>query len=214
MDKILKSITIVGCGPGHVDYLTPAARKAAERAEVLVGAEHLLQLFPPTRCQRITVGGAMAAVLDQIELLLTRQICILVSGDCGLFSLAQLVIARFGRENCRLIPGISSVQLAFSRLALSWHTALLISAHGRLPQQTAVELCQYDRIALLAGNAAAIEWTAARLDELVDDYVAISCENLSLNQEMIRQFDDGEALRCTTFPSRTIILLLKRELLS
>ena len=39
------AIVIVGCGPGSPDYLTPLARRAVERAEVLVGASRLLDLF-------------------------------------------------------------------------------------------------------------------------------------------------------------------------
>ncbi len=41
-----QSISIVGCGPGSLDYLTPAALRAIEEAEVLVGAIRLLDLFP------------------------------------------------------------------------------------------------------------------------------------------------------------------------
>lgn len=209
----MKPIIIVGCGPGAADYLTAAARKAVEGAEILVGADHLLALFPAVGSRRIEVTGSMTAVLDQLEPLLEQQICVLVSGDSGLFSLAQLVIRRFGRENCRVIPGISSVQVAFSRLALSWNLALLISAHGRLPEETTADLLNYDRIALLAGDSNAIGWAAERLDELGSNYLVVSCENLTLEDEMTRQFNGGDDLRRAKFLSRTILLFLKRELL-
>lgn len=210
----MKPIDIVGCGPGGSDYLTTVAQQAVKKAEVLVGAEHLLALFPDSEAEKIAVRGTMSDVLDQLEPLRKKQICVLVSGDSGLFSLAQLVIRRFGRNNCRVIPGISSVQVAFSRLALSWSAALLISAHGRLPQETTADLKRYDRIALLAGDRAAITWVADRLDELGDEYVVVSCENLTLEDENIRQFESGDCLRLTEFASRTIFLLLKRELLT
>ena len=38
-----------------------------------------------------------------------KNIAVLVTGDPGIFSLARLVIERFGREQCRVIPGISSI---------------------------------------------------------------------------------------------------------
>lgn len=210
----MKPIDIVGCGPGGSDYLTTVAHQAVKAAEVLVGADHLLALFPDSRGEKIAVRGTMGDVLDQLEPLRKKQICVLVSGDSGLFSLAQLVIRRFGRDNCRVIPGVSSVQVAFSRLALSWSSALFISAHGRLPKETTADLKCYDRIALLAGDNTAINWTADRLDELGDKYLVASCENLTLEDENIRQFDSGEQLRQSDFPSRTILLLLKRELLA
>ena len=91
----MKPIVIVGCGPGNADYLTVAALNAVEDAEVLVGADHLLTLFPAVGSRRIEVTGSMTAVLDQLEPLLDQQVCVLVSGDSGFFSLAQLVISRF-----------------------------------------------------------------------------------------------------------------------
>ncbi len=42
----MKNIIIAGCGPGHEDYLRQATRQAVITAEVLVGTQHLLDLFP------------------------------------------------------------------------------------------------------------------------------------------------------------------------
>ncbi len=209
----MNKIVIAGCGPGHEDYVSVMTQKAVTQAEVLVGAQHLLDLFPQMRCQQIVVRGLMAGILEQIEALADKKICVLVSGDTGLFSLARLVVNRFGRENCQLIPGISSVQVAFARLALDWSDALLISAHGRVPQVNTAELAHYDKITLLAGDDSAVCWAADRLTELGTDYVAVSCENLTLTTEIIREFADAESLRQTSLPSRTILLLLKKELL-
>ena len=209
----MKNIVIAGCGPGHEDYVGQATRKAVITAEVLVGAQHLLDLFPQAACQQIVVRGSMAGVLDQMEALDEKKICVLVTGDCGLFSLARLVVNRFGREQCNLIPGVSSVQVAFARLALDWSDALLISAHGREPKVNVSKLLRYDKIALLAGDDRAISWAADRLAELGGEYMAVSCENLTLTTEVIREFNDAELLRQASLPARTILLLLKRELL-
>jgi len=209
----MNKIVIAGCGPGHEDYVSVLAQKAVAQAEVLIGAQHLLDLFPQVGCQRIVVRGSMAVILEKMAALANKKICVLVSGDTGLFSLARLVVKRFGRNNCQLIPGISSVQVAFARLALAWSDALLISAHGRIPQINTAELAHYDKIALLAGDDAAVRWAADRLTELGTDYVAISCENLTLATEEIREFSDAESLRQDSLPVRTILLLLKKELL-
>ena len=209
----MKNIVIAGCGPGHEDYVGQATRKAVTTAEVLVGTQHLLDLFPQAACQQIVVRGPMAGVLDQMEALDEKKICVLVTGDCSLFSLARLVVNRFGRERCKLIPGISSVQVAFARLALDWSDTLLISAHGREPKEDVSELLRYDKIALLAGDDPAILWAADRLTELGAEYLAVSCENLTLTTEVIREFNDAELLRQARLPARTILLLLKKELL-
>ena len=46
-------IVIVGCGPGSPEYLTAAAIRAVQEAEVLVGAQRLLDLFPEHPGERI-----------------------------------------------------------------------------------------------------------------------------------------------------------------
>ncbi len=42
-------ITLVGCGPGSAELITPEAHKAIAHAEVLVGAPRLLDLFSEVR---------------------------------------------------------------------------------------------------------------------------------------------------------------------
>ena len=153
-----KAIIVAGCGPGHPDYVCPVVKNAVEGAQVLVGAPHLLDLFVHVACERIVVQGSMSASLDQVALLQGKKIVFLVSGDTGIYSLAQLVVRRFGRDNCQVLPGISSVQVAFARLALDWSDALLVSAHGRLPLISSDDLKKHPKIAILAGTADAVSW--------------------------------------------------------
>ncbi len=204
-------IVIVGCGPGHPDYLFPTAQREIEQAEVLVGAPHLLQLFPAVGQLRIAAKGGMTEALEQMEDLTNRRIVVLVSGDSGFYSLARMVIARFGRGNCRVIPGISSLQLAFSRLALEWSDALTLSAHGRIPQVADEVLDHFDKIAVLAGTREAIEWCADLLNRRGPDYLLVACEDLTLDSERIRHFVSADALLATEFASRTILILLKKD---
>ena len=129
-----QSISIVGCGPGSLDYLTPASLRAIEQAEVLVGAKRLLDLFAASPAERIVVSAEIGEVLDHIAVRADRQrIAVLVTGDPGLFSLAKPVIERFGRTRCRVIPGVSSVQTAFARIGVDWADARIISIHKEYP---------------------------------------------------------------------------------
>ncbi len=60
-------ISIIGCGPGSPDYVAPVARDAAIAAEVLVGTERLLDLFPGVSAERIACGTGLEEILDHIE---------------------------------------------------------------------------------------------------------------------------------------------------
>ncbi|MHC4221777.1 MAG: SAM-dependent methyltransferase, partial [Planctomycetota bacterium] len=97
MEITNKKITIVGCGPGSADYLTPAAKKAVANSQVIAGAQRLLDLFPDSSAQRIIVTGHITDALDQIQSAAKdKAVAVLVSGDPGLFSLSKSVISKFG----------------------------------------------------------------------------------------------------------------------
>lgn len=81
-------------------------------------------------------------------------------GDPGLASLAKLVLRRFGLHACEVLPGISSVQVAFARLGLDWLDARILSAHARLPLAVLGELSDYAKLAILAGHR--VRWRGWR----------------------------------------------------
>ena len=204
-------ITIVGCGPGALDHLPPVAHRAIAEADVLVGAGRLLALFPTMTAERIVVGANIPQLLDQMALRVGRvNIAVLVSGDPGVCSLAQPVIQRFGRENCRVIPGISSVQVAFARLGLDWFGARLLSAHERIPELDTADLRMQDKIAVLAGNAATTPWIAALAARLAGTHAVFVCQDLTLPEEQVRSLSPAE-LAASTLPSRTVVLFVRKE---
>jgi len=208
MDKE-KPILIVGCGPGAPDLLTPAARKAIEEAEVLVGTSHLLDLFPNHPAERIRVQADIPRTLEEIAVRLPRQkIAVLVTGDPGLYSLAQPVLKRFGREFCEILPGISSLQVAFARLGMDWVNARIIDAHGGDPDVDSALLAREDKIAIFVGRAEAIKWVANFVRAIGEGFTIYACENLTLEGEKIRQVK-AEDLRNLVVSSRTIVLLVK-----
>jgi precorrin-6y C5,15-methyltransferase (decarboxylating) CbiE subunit len=208
-------ILIVGCGPGSPEYLTEAARRAVGRANVLVGSRRLLELFADAAAERIVAGSDTAALVAEIDRRRAAgcRVAVLVSGDPGFYSLAQPVTARFGRAECEIVPGISSVQVAFARLGLDWIDARLLSAHGRTPEIAAEELRGCDKIAILAGSAAALGWSAQAADALRETHAAVLCENLTLDGERVAPVTPEELARSGA-GSLAIVLLVRRSQLA
>jgi cobalt-precorrin-7 (C5)-methyltransferase len=207
-------ITIIGCGPGSPDYITAAGLRAVEEAEVLVGAARLLRDFGVEGADRIKVGGDIAAALDEIDAVRNkRRVAVLVTGDPGLSSLARPVIRRFGREKCRVIPGVSSVQTAFARLGLDWLGAEIITAHGRRPDIDVGYLAGCDKIAVLAGEGGGLEWAGDVATALGSGYLTYLCQDLTLENERVEQVDAG---RLTALPRspRTVVIFIKEALLA
>ena len=206
----IKPITIVGCGPGSLDHLTPAALREIEQAQVLVGARRLLETFPQVEAVRIVVGADVQQALDALaERLGKGRIVVLVTGDPGLCSFARPVIRRFGHASCRVIPGISSVHAAFASVGADWLGAKIISAHGCAPSIDPASLVQEDKLAVLAGNPANAAWVEALAVTLLPTHDIFICENLTLPDESIRQIDTLH--RPMKLASRSILLLFRKE---
>lgn len=209
-----KKIIIVGCGPGAAEYITPAAQTAARKADVLIVSQRLKGLFPEIAAERIDSGTDVAGILDVMA---SRrddglQVVLLATGDPGIASLARPVIRRFSRENCEVIPGISSVQVAFARLGLDWQDVRIVTAHSRNPQVSAADLREARKIAILGGRPEAIAWTAGLIAELGGGRRVFLCEDLTLAGEQIRELSADE-LATLPVSTRAIVLILRGELL-
>ena len=203
-------ITIVGCGPGGFDYMTPAAYHAIQEADVLVGAHRLLAEFPGNAADRIPVGANVAAALDQLEPHRGKRVTVLVTGDPGLCSLAKPVVSRFGRAACRIIPGISSIQTAFARAGTDWLDARIINAHGGHPPVDPATLAGIPKLAVLAGHPKCRGWLNDVAATLGNGYRIVVCENLTLPDERVRSLTPAR-LKTYKMPSRCIILWIEKK---
>lgn len=211
-EERMKKIMIVGCGPGSPEHVTPAARAACDGADVLIGAKRILDLFPDGDAERIPVSADTAASLAAIESRCeTASVAVLVTGDPGVFSLSAAVIKKFGRGACEVIPGISSVQLAFARLGLDWADARIISAHHVKPADDFSGEGAPDKVAILSGKKESCGWIADMVEKFREPRAIFACENLGLEDERVARVDIEE-LRGGNFPSRTIIIAVKEEL--
>lgn len=139
-DKIIShKIIVAGIGPGNPAYMVPEAVQAIEKAQILVGGKRALAQFAASEAGKqktMAIGGDIPAVMDFIgENLVRQDVVVMVSGDPGYYSLLDALRRSFPQEAIQVIPGISSFQLAFARLALPWHEAELLSFHGRVPAE-------------------------------------------------------------------------------
>ncbi|MGB9660553.1 MAG: precorrin-6y C5,15-methyltransferase (decarboxylating) subunit CbiE [Moorellaceae bacterium] len=126
-----KWLTVVGVGPGDPSWLTPAAYQAVAEAEILVGGPRALHLFAFLDREKRVIDADLETLYQYLKQVRGRPTAVLVSGDPGLYSILGWLRARFPVEEIRVIPGISSVQLAFARLGRGWEGAIILSLHGR-----------------------------------------------------------------------------------
>ena len=128
MGKIL----IIGVGPGAREYVLPVALKRIKNANCLIGARRALDLFPEFKKEKICFDGRLSRVIPYLKKHREdKKIAVLVSGDPGLYSLAQTIAKQFKNNEYEVISGISSLQIAFARIGESWQDVKIISLHGR-----------------------------------------------------------------------------------
>lgn len=206
-------IVIAGCGPGSADYLTPLVCAAAAHADVLVGANRLLALFPAFAGIRLPVGADTGQLLDKIagHVEARKRVVVLVTGDPGICSLARPVIQRFGADRCRVIPGISAVQAAFAGLALDWTGARIVNAHAETPALSAKDLARENTIAVVGGNARTWPWVLALADALSRTHALNLCSEMGLPGESIRPLEPQEIMRLEPGAGMSILVWNRRK---
>lgn len=128
-------LDIVGIGPGNPAYLTLAGRDLIARADVVTGFRSVLNVVAEhIRGEQVVLdyrnqAEGMRAVAAALAA--GRRAVLCAHGDAN-FSGAELVA--LARETCgevRLLPGISSVQIACARAQLAMEETLFITFHKR-----------------------------------------------------------------------------------
>jgi len=120
------TLYIVGLGPGDTAYLTPAARSAIERADVVSGYKTYLELIPELLSGKETFSTGMRQETERCREALRRAaagatVALVCAGDAGIYGMAGLVLELQQVEgpegvNVEVVPGISAVQAAAARL--------------------------------------------------------------------------------------------------
>src|SRR5208283_535258 len=133
--KTLAKFYIVGAGPGSADYVTPAARKAVQEAQMVIGAECVLGLFrEDIKSQTLVltcenIDEALKCASGSAES--GKTVAVISTGDPGFSGLLGSVLRRSLGKNVgvTVIPGISSLLACAAKLCMPWDDAVLLTFH-------------------------------------------------------------------------------------
>lgn len=181
------NLSIVGVGPGAVEYLYPAARQVIEAADLIIGGQRNLELFQDSPGEKMVVRDNLAEICALIENNLpVKRIAVLVSGDPGLYSLMEYLKQRLGKTELAVWPGISSLQYFCSRIQRSWHDLYILSVHGREIPDLPGTILRYRRVFLFCGGDHTPDRLAAQLIKSGQPEAEFTVgENLSYPEERI-----------------------------
>ncbi len=184
-------VDIIGIGPGNEDYLLPLAKRKIQNADCLVGAKRHLDLFRGLNKENVIIDCHLGKAISYIKKYRAKKkICVLVSGDPGIYSFLSRLSQAFSPRDYTVVPGISAVQLAFSRLGQSWPDAKIISLHGRKVNNLASQVKDHPKVFLFTDRSFGPDKIAAYLlDNGITDRKATVFENLSYPNERIVRAD-------------------------
>jgi len=118
-------IYVVGTGPGSLDYLTPAARSAIEKSDVVVGYKTYLALIAPLVAGKEVISSSMMQEVDRVKKALDLAekggtVALVSGGDPGIYAMAGLVfdVARNldYKAEIQVIAGIAALNSCAERL--------------------------------------------------------------------------------------------------
>lgn len=138
LSKRSRKIILSGIGMGNTDGMTREAYHAFEEAEIIFGAERMLENLPG-KGVKVPYYRADDIISYLIEHPQYTKVAAAFSGDSGFYSGAQSMKKALEEANEKgilksettILPGISSVSALAARLGVSWNDAVLASIHGR-----------------------------------------------------------------------------------
>lgn len=184
---------VVGIGLDGLAGLNSTAIACLKTATVIGGSASHLRHVADFPVETLVMGQDIGAWLDQVAAKLHNQsVTVLASGDPLFYGLGRLLTERFERRSLRFYPHVSSVQLAFNRLGIPWQSAIVVSVHGRPPDQLEQALKQgKSPIGILTDP----QYTPGAIAHLVQtlrppvNYRLWVCSRLGGEQEQIEAID-------------------------
>lgn len=157
-------------------------------AVLVAGGGRHLEMLGVGRDRAVVLRGDLSGALERIGET-EGPVVVLASGDPGFFGIVRLLSGRFGREKLTVLPGLSSVALAFAGAGLSWDDAVTVSAHGRDPRR-ATNVCRaHPKVAVLTSPDFGPAELAGTLEGLGRSFIV--AEKLGQPDERVFHGDAG-----------------------
>ena len=209
----MRTLWLVGMGPGNPDYISPAARKALLSADVLIGAERLLDQLPEGACENRHMLTRAGDIIDMLAHSTWENAAVALSGDTGMFSGAKLLQQRAPEAlGCavRSIPAVGSASYFAAALGMPWQGWKTVSAHG-VDCDVVAEVQSNPQLFLVTGGSTPVQVICRILAEagLGGTHVFVG-EQLSYPEEKITQGTAAE-LALREFHPLSVMLCLRAQ---
>lgn len=228
-------VYVVGVGPGSGLYLTRAAEKIIDKAQLLIGGTRNIEFIRTSLGLKegqdtFVLGSDLASMMDQIEKNLDKDIVVLASGDPSIYGIADYINRTMsrqedpatetnripsqrdsiqGKENLVIVPGISSIQYAFSVFKIPMNDLYITSSHGRQPDYDFIFM--HDKLALVTDSKIGPRQIAQEVKDRGLDYSFYVGENLSYHNQRLTVGSADDILARDSYGMCLVILIRWRD---
>ncbi len=221
---------IIGVLDNGVHGLTADTLNIIQSANLVIGASRTLKLFSKqiAKAEQKDLTGHLKAVPVWItEALQAKlQVVVLATGDPLCHGIASYLYKKLPTAQLQIIPNISSIQLAFAQIGLSWQDAKIVSVHskdagdwtkGAGPEHGFYPLLQalfnHHKLAILTGPENTPDRIAKMLliENIANQFEISVAENLLCEDEKVLHGESVEFIADQSFNGNNIVILNRKQ---
>ena len=196
---------IIGVLDDGEKSLTPACLESIRQADVVIGGTRTLSLFEHIFSEHAVqhnLGGHLDRVPQWVSAAQDKgqRVIVLATGDPLCHGIGRYLIGKLGAKRCKVLPNLSTLQLACARLGLAWQQLRICSVHSRDAGEWQIgagpehsfypllqALCEHDLIAVFTSPENSPDRIARMLQQegLQDHFSFSVAENLLREDERI-----------------------------
>lgn len=172
-----------------------------------------LPTYPLGKIIKITpLAEAVQAIASALD---RGDVAVLASGDPLFFGIGEILGRHFASSRITVLPALSAMQLAFSRLTLPWQDARFLSLHGRKSLHIASQILPFRKVCILTDNVNTPGVIASKLLDQVtvgqrDAFTVFVGEDLGNSGERITMGSLSEIAE-KNFKSPNILIILQNQ---
>ena len=175
-------IYVLGVGPGENDLMTIKSSIILKTAEILIGGKRNLASIENYSAERFFISSNLEKMKEYILENIEKKIVVVASGDPSIYGVADYIIRKLSSHSeIEVIPGISSIQYAFSVFKINMNNVYITSSHGRNLDFDFI--FKHDKIAMLTDSKIGPREIAKKVIESGKEYKIYVGENLSYANE-------------------------------
>ena len=189
---------------GYIGAPSAELREAVAGASLVVGGQRHLDALGVPDDRRIVLGRIGPAIDALQELPADARAVVIASGDPLFYGVVRRI--RAAGLKVRVVPTVTSLQLAFAAVALPWDDALLVSLHGNDPAPALEALRTHPKVGLLTDGRTGLPQIVAATAGLGRSYVL--AERLGEHDEQVRVLSEEQAREDTDIAQPNVVLVL------